>query len=151
MKMKTEIESLESLQWHQLPVDAGQIVSRTYAVDETYLYCRTHDQSHGEITIDRAELDADDATEFEPWNGQLPACGEWEQYIRAEREYTLCYRDEYGSDDSESFTAPMGTEDEQDEAAWEAAEAAAEEWCRGGEWGEDGASGHRPHWLPPEK
>lgn len=72
------IDFLESLEWHILPQDHGQIVSRSYAVDVWYLYRRHHDRSSGETTYDRAELDYDDPSEFAPWNGLLPNHGEWE-------------------------------------------------------------------------
>jgi len=66
----------ENLTWHQRPVDAGQTVDITYAVDwesET-LYRRTHDRSDGERSIEAAEIISG---EFQPWNGILPSVGEW--------------------------------------------------------------------------
>ena len=78
MTTKINAQSLiESLDWHQLPQDGGQIVSVTYAADETYLYRRTIDRSDGRLTIERAER-LDDEDDFEPWNGLLPSHGPWE-------------------------------------------------------------------------
>lgn len=70
------------LQWHQLPVDGGQVVSITYVMDENYLYRHTLDRSDKSETLERCAWDqyADDADiRFEPWNGILPAlAGDWE-------------------------------------------------------------------------
>lgn len=76
----TNAKQLDSLQWHQLPVDGGQIVSVTYAVDEDHLYCRTYDQSDCSVRIERAELIDG---EFKPQNGVLPECGEYEAVVKA--------------------------------------------------------------------
>lgn len=67
--------------------------------------------------------------------------------VRPERAYTVHYRDDDGSAETEEITVHAGTEDEQDEAAWEAGKEAAEEWCRGGEWGNDGASIPVYYWI----
>lgn len=63
--------------WHQMPADAGQIVSVTYRVDwdAFKLYRQTHDGSDNSIEIEVAQI-TDDG-EFEPWNGILPSHGEW--------------------------------------------------------------------------
>ena len=80
----TTIETIRGLQWHQLLTDGGQIVDVTYATDEAYLYRCTHDRSDSSICIERAELDDDSETEFEPQNGQLPdVAGEYEIVVKA--------------------------------------------------------------------
>ena len=74
--MKLSDGKHENLTWHQCPVDAGQTVDITYAVDwesET-LYRRTHDRSDGEVTVEAARITGG---EFAPWNGVLPTAGEW--------------------------------------------------------------------------
>lgn len=65
------------LTWHQLPVDAGQIVDVTYAVDweDRAIYRRTHDRSDGTTTTEVAEIVGGN---YEPWNGILPHHGEWQ-------------------------------------------------------------------------
>lgn len=62
------------------------------------------------------------------------------QTIREARMITIHMRAECGSEETTTARIPDGTEDEQHKAAWAAAEAATEEWCRSGEWGTDGAS-----------
>jgi len=66
----------ETLTWHQLPRDAGQIVDVTYAVDweNGTLYRRTHDRSDGGQRLEAATI-VDG--EFQPQNGILPVVGEW--------------------------------------------------------------------------
>ncbi len=84
MNANTTIRELKSLEWHQLPADAGQIVDVTYATDEAYLYRSTHDQSDCSICIERAELDDDSEVGFEPQNGQLPdVAGDYETVVKS--------------------------------------------------------------------
>jgi len=66
---------------------------------------------------------------------------------RPARTYTVHYRDDGGAAETEEITVPAGTEDEQDEAAWDAAREATEEWCRGGEWGDTGARIPVYYWI----
>lgn len=83
------IEDADQLRYYQMPEDGGQIVSVTYAVDDSWchLYCRSEDRSElpgsvDRVSIQRIEIDdsADPAdSEFGPQNGILPATtGEWE-------------------------------------------------------------------------
>jgi hypothetical protein len=62
--------------WHQMPVDAGQIVSVTYSVDWAVnkLYRRTHDRSDNSVEIEAAKITSG---EFEPWNCILPRHRKW--------------------------------------------------------------------------
>ena len=73
----------DEMTWHQMPADAGQIVDVAYAVEwigggEGWLYRRTHDRSDGSRSVERAVVDADGGSAFEPWNGRLPDHGEWQ-------------------------------------------------------------------------
>lgn len=70
----------KNLQYHVMPQDQGQIVLRSYAVDSEYLYRHTIDQSDKTESWERALLDADDETEFQPQNNQLPEHEEWESF-----------------------------------------------------------------------
>jgi hypothetical protein len=81
----TTANSTDSLRFHIMPVDQGQMVEVAYAVDcdtET-LVRRTRDGSDGSVSYDECDLDmdADDELQnFEPWNGTLPATtGEWRE------------------------------------------------------------------------
>ncbi len=80
--MKCKRAYLESLKRGTLPHDGGQIVARSYAADEDGLFRFTLDQSDQSLMVEFAEYD-DDADEydlrFEPWNGALPAHGDWQE------------------------------------------------------------------------
>jgi hypothetical protein len=72
-----------TLNFQTMPEDQGQMVEVSYAVDcdaET-LVRRTVDGSNGSVSYDERDLDMDaddDAQNFEPWNGRLPAStGDW--------------------------------------------------------------------------
>lgn len=67
---------LESLHYHVMPIDQGQIVTNAYACDEYHLYCRTYDASDRTTRYSSAEWTDG---EFEPWNGKLPEHGDWEE------------------------------------------------------------------------
>ena len=58
--------------------------------------------------------------------------------IREEREYTVHMRDDQCSEEV-TITVEAGTEEEQDAKAWEMAQEEAEDWARGGDWGNEGA------------
>lgn len=66
--------------------------------------------------------------------------------VRRERAYTLHYEAEDGGIGERDITVPAGTEDEQDAAAWDAAEEAAAAWIREGEWGDEGAIVWARYW-----
>jgi hypothetical protein len=70
------MRTLATLEWHQMPSDAGQMVAVTYAMDgeRGTLYRRSHDRQSGRVTVEQAE--AGDG-EYAPWNGVLPRYGAW--------------------------------------------------------------------------
>lgn len=75
------MSDFKNLDYHMMPVDGGQIVDISYAVDEDYLYQRSHDKSDNTISYSRASLDLEGETAFEPQNNQLPDIdGDWESY-----------------------------------------------------------------------
>ena len=75
------MSDFRKLDYEMMPVDGGQIVDISYAVDEDYLYQLSHDKSDNTTSYSRAPLDPDGETEFEPQNNQLPDIdGEWEAY-----------------------------------------------------------------------
>ena len=70
--------------WHTMPGDQGQIVEVSYRCDweSMQLLRKSVDRSDGCVTIEVAAIDQDAGGEsddncFEPWNGRLPAVGEW--------------------------------------------------------------------------
>ena len=66
---------IDALEFRQMPQDGGQIVNVSYATDDEWLYCSTHDRSDNSRSITCQRLDYDveeDATGFEPQNGLLP-------------------------------------------------------------------------------
>lgn len=65
---------MNELTWHQLPIDAGQIVDVTYACDwdAMRLYRRSHDRSDGTVTTTYYMIDETSDAPFEPQNGLLP-------------------------------------------------------------------------------
>jgi len=72
---------MEHLKWYQMPQDGGQIVSITYAIDEYWLYCCSHDRGDNTYNIERAlwnQRARECNQRFEPWNGILPSLsGVW--------------------------------------------------------------------------
>jgi len=83
----TKISLANCSEFTILPVDQGQIVEVSYALlpdgcgGGSLVRC-THDRSDGEVSYEVADLDMDadeDDLRFEPWNGILPAHGEWEE------------------------------------------------------------------------
>lgn len=67
-----------SIEWHQLPKDAGQAVDVKYSIDweNGMLWRRTEDGNDGAVSLEMARiLPGEDA--FEPWNGVLPKVGKW--------------------------------------------------------------------------
>lgn len=79
--MKCNRGYLDGLAQGTLPEDGGQIVDRSYAIDQDGLYRLTFDQSDQSLMVEFAEY-AENADEydlrFEPWNGVLPAHGAWQ-------------------------------------------------------------------------
>ena len=125
------LDDVTDLDYSMLPVDGGQICERSYATladgDGGYLVLRTHDRSDDKTTYHVAELDmdADEDSRFEPWNGILPAHGEFEEI--GVTIYT--YHEQSGHSETLDFVEDM------DEAV-----SAAKELCEGGSWGDEGAS-----------
>ena len=75
-----KMSEFKNLEYQVMPVDQGQIVEISYAVDGGYLYQKIHDKSDGFVTYSRAEILEDLEVEFEPQNNKLPGCDEWETY-----------------------------------------------------------------------
>lgn len=127
---------VDHLQWHQLPVDGGQIVDVTYAADDGKLYCRSHDRNDGTVSITYQVVD-DTADEddllFEPQNGLLPAVENEVFELQPDGEYEVEMESEGGGNKTVTIEA-----DDLDEAI-ELAEEEIEEWVRGGDWGTTGA------------
>jgi hypothetical protein len=105
----------ETLTWHQLPRDAGQIVDVTYAVDweSGTLYRRSHDRSDGGQSLEAATI-VDG--EFQPQNGILPVVSEW---VTVEAVYEWTIRTDAGTT---TVTAPDA---DAAAVAWAAGEGAA--------------------------
>lgn len=78
------LSDIDGLTFHQLPVDGGQIVDISYAVDEGYLYTRRWDRSDNSTRVWREEIDETSETEFEPQNGQLPETNGDEEPVYAD-------------------------------------------------------------------
>ncbi len=70
----------DSVEWHQLPGDAGQIVDVRYSInwEDRVIYRRTHDRSDDSVVVSAAGV-VDGSDRFEPWNGVLPSHGEWKE------------------------------------------------------------------------
>ena len=69
------VDLMESLDWHQQPVDAGQIVDVSYAVDskseDKIFFKKIYDRTSKEVLYQAAVIQ-DETIVFEPWNNQLP-------------------------------------------------------------------------------
>lgn len=77
------MSDFRKLDYATMPVDQGQIVNVSYAVDGDYLYRCNHDQSDNTTSYSRASLNLDGETEFESQNNQLPEIeGGWEDYVQ---------------------------------------------------------------------
>lgn len=70
------MDKTTNMTWHTRPVDQGQIVEVSYAVDweNEALYRRIYDQSDRSEVVQVAHITGG---EFEPWNGLLPEHGPW--------------------------------------------------------------------------
>lgn len=79
--VRIDRETLESLDYHMCPADAGQIVEYTYAVCDLrdgYIIRRRHDRSDGETSYEAAGILDTDAN-FEPQNGDTNDDGNWQR------------------------------------------------------------------------
>jgi len=112
------MRDFKSLNYLTMPVDAGQIVVVAYAIDATYLYRRSCDQSDNTASYSRATLDLESNGNFEPQNNSLPIIGDWEEYVTR-----FHLSDDGSSEEIES--------DDMDSAKEE-----AEELWKGGDWDE---------------
>jgi len=68
------------LKFYMMPIDAGQVVEVTYAVDEDGLWCRTYDRGDRTEKYEFARYYAratEAELEFEPQNGKLPRHNQW--------------------------------------------------------------------------
>jgi len=86
-KIKMRKSQIDDLRFFQMPQDGGQIVSVTYACDESGVYCRTVDQSYRPGTPPKYQFAAydrrcgEDRLRFEPQNGLLPQTSTWRDVI----------------------------------------------------------------------
>lgn len=85
--------------YYTLPEDQGQFIHVEYALGDGVLIRRVTDRSlepglAGSVVLSASKLNYDGIeTSFEPWNGILPAHGEFKPYKESEEE------EEYESDD----------------------------------------------------
>lgn len=85
-KVTVERGYLESLRFLTQPVDQGQIVVVSYAVDDQGVYCRTYDQSDRSTEYQFAPYSAratEDELRFEPQNHRLPRHNSWRDVVVA--------------------------------------------------------------------
>lgn len=78
--MKASKQYVDSLEFHMMPQDRGQIIDVRYACDEDGVWAWSHDKSNRSDSYDFAKYNAR-ATElqlsFEPQNGKLPRHNKW--------------------------------------------------------------------------
>ncbi len=83
----TKIIDVSDIEFAVMGKDQGQIVEYAYAVHpDGLLVCRRSDGSDRSVSYTAAEIDMDgdeDSLRFEPQNGLLPECGEYEDVLAA--------------------------------------------------------------------
>jgi len=75
----------ETLEYHTMPRDGGQIVEVSYACDEYGVFCRTHDRSDMTTVYHYAPYAArasESDLRFEPQNGRLPKHNKFRKLAR---------------------------------------------------------------------
>lgn len=80
MKIKTQQSYLDSLEFHMLPQDGGQIVDVMYATDQDGVWRQIIDGSDGSVSYQFAKYYArakEESLVFEPHNGTIPRHNKW--------------------------------------------------------------------------
>jgi len=75
---------IDSLSFHMLPEDGGQIVETTYACDSDGVWMRRYDRSDRTTSYSYARYPAratEEKLEFEPQNSRLPRHNRWRDVI----------------------------------------------------------------------
>ena len=77
------VDLVESLDWHQQPIDSGQIVDVFYAIDleseDSIFFKKIQNRLSNEVLYQAAVI-YDETIVFEPWNNQLPqSVSDWHE------------------------------------------------------------------------
>lgn len=78
--IRVDQAKINSLRFHMMPADGGQIVEVTYACDEDGVWCSVYDRGDRTQQYQFAKYYArasEAALAFEPQNGRLPRHNQW--------------------------------------------------------------------------